>query len=149
MINDKLKVRGSVTLRLIREDGTVVTHEENIVTTVGLGMLTSRFIEASTAVLSHLALGTSVTTAAREQTTLGSEVERNALASITRLTTTNLNDTIQYTCTFGPSEATGAITEAGIFNAAFSGDMSNRVVFPVINKGASDTLALDWRIIFS
>ncbi len=33
-----------------------------------------------------------------------------------------------------------AITEAGVFNAASAGSMFDRVVFPVVNKGADDSL---------
>jgi hypothetical protein len=32
------------------------------------------------------------------------------------------------------------LTEAGVFNAASGGTMFDRVVFPVVNKGADDSL---------
>jgi hypothetical protein len=37
-------------------------------------------------------------------------------------------------------DSTGALTEAGVFNAATGGIMLDRVVFPVVNKGADDSL---------
>ena len=37
-------------------------------------------------------------------------------------------------------DATGALTEAGVFNAASAGAMFDRVVFPVVNKGVDDSL---------
>ena len=45
-------------------------------------------------------------------------------------------------------EANGALTEAGLFNAAAAGVMYNRVVFPPINKTADFKLTLIWEIIF-
>ena len=44
------------------------------------------------------------------------------------------------TTTFAAGAATAALTEAGVFNAASAGTMLDRVIFPVINKGAADTL---------
>ena len=46
-------------------------------------------------------------------------------------------------------DATGAVTEAGIFNAATSGTMLCRTTFDVINKGASDTMSVTWTITVS
>lgn len=64
----------------------------------------------------------------------------------------NLNEELatkesaQYVATFGPGVGTAAITEAGIFNAASAGTMLARTAFPVINKGALDTLTLTWKV---
>ena len=44
-----------------------------------------------------------------------------------------------FTTKFNAGEATGAITEAGICNAATGGTFLDRVTFDVINKGADDT----------
>jgi hypothetical protein len=44
---------------------------------------------------------------------------------------------------------TGAISEAGIFNASSGGTMLCRTVFPVVNKQASDTIAITWTITIS
>jgi hypothetical protein len=48
--------------------------------------------------------------------------------------------------TFGAGVATGAITEAGVFNALTAGTMLCRTVFSVINKGALDTLVITWKV---
>jgi len=45
-----------------------------------------------------------------------------------------------FTASFLAGDATGAITEAGVFNASSSGTMFDRVVFPVVNKGSDDSL---------
>ena len=44
---------------------------------------------------------------------------------------------------------TGAITEAGLFDAASGGDMLARTVFSVVNKGASDSITITWTITIS
>jgi hypothetical protein len=38
------------------------------------------------------------------------------------------------------------VTEAGIFNALTGGDMLCRTVFPVVNKGADDTMSVTWTV---
>jgi hypothetical protein len=50
---------------------------------------------------------------------------------------------------FPAGTATGAITEAGIFNAATGGTMLCRTTFPVINKGSADSLAVTWVVTVS
>ena len=50
---------------------------------------------------------------------------------------------------FEAGDATGAVTEAGIFNAASGGDMLCRTVFSVVNKAADDTMSVTWTITLS
>ena len=71
---------------------------------------------------------------------------RDALDTSTSVTTTYTNDTTQYVATFAAGNATGAIREAGIFNALTSGTMLCRTYFDVINKGANDSLKITWKI---
>jgi hypothetical protein len=91
-----------------------------------------------------MALGTSTTAAAAGQTALVSELDRNTLTS-----TTVSTNTVAYACTWAAGDGTGAITEAGIFDAASSGDMLARTVFSVVNKGASDSITITWTITIS
>ena len=49
----------------------------------------------------------------------------------------------------GNFTGTGAITEAGILNAASAGTLLCRTVFSVINKGASDSMTVTWTITIS
>jgi len=48
--------------------------------------------------------------------------------------------------TFGAGVGTGAVTEAGIFNASSAGTMLCRTTFSVINKAAADTLGITWTV---
>jgi hypothetical protein len=59
------------------------------------------------------------------------------------------NNAITYTATFPAGTGTGAITEAGIFNASTAGTMLCRTTFPVVNKQAGDTIAVTWVVTVS
>ena len=45
--------------------------------------------------------------------------------------------------------STGAITEAGIFNALTAGTMLCRTTFPVVNKAAGDSIVITWVVTIS
>lgn len=147
MINENIKATGLVSLVLTDKDGQVIdTSTHNLVVNSGLSYIISRMKDTDSTAMSHLAVGTNTTAASASQTALLTEIARVALTSTTIVTTTVSNDSIQYVATFDPGVATGAITEAGILNAASSGTMLARTVFPVINKGALDTLTITWKV---
>ena len=148
MINDNIKPQGYVQFTLLDEHGNIKSQEEhNLVVAGGLAFITERMIGNTPAVLSHMALGTNTTAASSANTALGAEVGRVSLSSISRVTTNVTNDSVQYAASFGPGVATGAITEAGLFNASSGGTLTARTVFAVINKGTLDTLAITWKIV--
>ena len=92
-----------------------------------------------------MALGAGTTAAAATQTDLVSMLgAREALDTTTILGTKN--EKVQYVCSFEAGDATGAVTEAGIFNASSAGDMLCRTVFDVVNKAADDTMTVTWVI---
>jgi len=140
MINDDLRLTGALTISL---NGVVVQETNNLVVTAGKNWVADRMNDANT-VMTHMALGTSTTAAAAGQTALVAELDRNGLTS-----TTVSTNTIAYACTWAAGDGTGAITEAGIFDAASSGDMLARTVFSVVNKGASDSITITWTITIS
>ena len=143
MINDSIKVTGELKLTLTRPDGHV-KHEviiPNLVVTTGKNYIASRMKDASATAMSHMAIGTGSTSAAAGNTTLGSEAGRVALTS-----TTVTNNDVAYVATFPAGTGTGALTEAGIFNASSSGTLLCRTVFSVINKAAADTLGITWTV---
>jgi len=101
-----------------------------------------------------MGVGSGGTTAATTDTALTTEIGSGAVrvaftaGQTAIVTTTNLADAVQWVSTFNPGVATGAIVEAGIFNNTTVGQglMFARTFFPVINKGASDTLTITWKI---
>jgi len=128
----------------VKESRTV----ENLVVNAGLGFIISRMVGTAKAVMSHMAVGSDTTAAAAGDTDLGSILgSRKALTSST-ITGAN-NEKVTYVATFNAGEGTGAVTEAGIFNASTAGDMLCRTVFSVVNKGADDTMTITWVITLS
>ena len=144
MVNENLKLRGDVALVLKGADGKVKDSREikNLIVNDGLEFICSRMAGTSANVMSHMALGSGTTAAAAGDTDLGSILgSREALDS-----TTPSSNTIAYVASFEAGEGTGAVTEAGIFNAATGGDMLCRTVFSVVNKEADDTMSVTWTI---
>jgi len=147
MINDGLKLRGDLGLVLRDKDGNIKEErtEKNLVVSAGLNFICDRMEGVSEAVMSHMAVGSGTTAAAAGDTDLESILgSREALDS-----TTVSTNTITYVSSFEAGKGTGAITEAGIFNASTAGTMLCRTVFSVINKAADDTLQITWTITLS
>jgi hypothetical protein len=147
MLNDALKLKGRVALVLKDKDGKVKESREidNLVVDAGLDFIASRMAGTSAAVMSHMALGSGTTAAAAGNTDLESILgSREALDS-----TTVTDNTVTYVSSFEAGDATGAVTEAGIFNASTAGTMLCRTVFAVVNKQADDTLSVTWTITIS
>ena len=147
MQNESILAKGTLQLVLTDEFGNVKQQEEtNLVVNLGLAFIASRIKDATATAMSHMAIGTGTTAAAATQTALVTEVARVALASTTIVTTNVANDAVQFQATFGAGTGTGAITEAGLLNAASSGTMLSRSVFSAVNKGANDTLTVTWKL---
>ena len=144
MINENLKLRGDVALVLKDKTGKIKDSRyiHNLVVSSGLEFICSRMAGTSAAVMSHMALGSGTTAASAGQTNLVAVLgSREALDS-----TTASANTIVYVSSFEAGEGTGAVTEAGVFNAASSGTMLCRTVFAVVNKAADDTMSVTWTI---
>lgn len=136
---DGLKLHGALTLILDKADGTKeITQKDNIIVNAGFDLICDALGKSASrpAVVSHIAVGTGTTAAAATQTTLVTELTRVA-ATYAHTAGTKV---FTMTATFAAGTGTGAITEAGVFNASSAGTMLDRVVFPVVNKGADDTL---------
>ena len=142
MIAETLKSRGRVTITLTKPNGEETTVEKNLVVDTGLNFIASRMKDSSLNPISHIGLGSGTTPSNSSDTDLESLIS----SRITLTSTTVTDNKITYVGTFGPGVSTGAITEAGLFNASTSGIMLSRVVFPVINKQADDSLAITWTI---
>jgi hypothetical protein len=113
----------------------------NLVVDIGRSYIASRIIGTTPAIMTHMALGSGATAPVGANTTLGTELGRVALT-----TSTSLNNVVTYTATFPAGTATGAIQEAAIFNAASAGTMLCRTTFSVVNKSASDIIAVSWTV---
>ena len=146
MFKDEITVTGKLNVILVDQMGIVKEEHDfdNLVVTAGKGYIASRMKDATATAMSHMAIGTGTKAAAAGQTTLVTEANRQTLTS------TNVNAAaVTYSATFGAGNGTGAITEAGLFNASSGGTMLCRTVFSVINKGAADTLTVSWTVTVS
>ena len=136
---DGFYLHGRMEARLIKPDGSILVRvKDNLIVNAGFSFI-AQSIGLSTgrpSVMSHIAVGTGTTAAASANTALVTELARKA-ATFSHTVGTKV---FQFEATFNAGEATGAITEAGVLNAASAGTMLDRVVFAVINKGADDTL---------
>jgi len=145
----KIKTKGVVKITLFDKYGVEKSAQvANMVVNSGLSHIVSRMVGVASASISHIGVGTSSTAAAKTQTALVAQVVRTA-ASLAIVTTTVSNDTVEVTATFGEGVGTGALTEAGLFNASTGGAMISRVVFATINKLSTDTVSISWKITVS
>jgi len=148
MINtDELKITGSVNVVIHDESGKQKENFTipNLVVDTGLAYIASRMKDTTATAMTHMAVGTGSTATAAGNTALGTQL--GSRVSLTSTTVTS--NSTAYVATFGAGVATGALTEAGIFNASTSGTMLCRTVFAVINKGAADTMTITWTITIS
>lgn len=145
MLTDAIKITGDVTIQLFNADGTLKDSRQikNLVVTTGKQFIAGRMTGTS-AVMSHMAVGAGTTTAAAGDTALQSELGRVALTS-----GTTAGAVTTYVASFPAGTGTGAVTEAGIFNASSGGTLLCRTVFAVVNKGVDDAMSITWAVTVS
>jgi hypothetical protein len=146
MIKEQITATGALKIVLTDANGAVKQEQEikNLVVTTGLGYIASRIKDATATAMSHMAIGSNTTAAALANSALGVELGRVALTS------TNVSaNVVTYVASFPAGTGTGAVTEAGLFNAASAGTMLCRTVFAVVNKQAADTLQITWTVTIS
>jgi|TARA_R110000737_G_C14532845_1_gene477532 hypothetical protein len=144
-MKEDLKIKGDVILTLTDESGNLKQRQEikNLVVTDGLNYISNKIVTSATT-MSRMAVGTGSTAASAGQTTLVTELDRNTFSSVSAS-----NGVCTFNAQWAAGDATGAITEAGIFNAASGGDMLCRTVFDTVNKAAGDSLAITWVVTIS
>lgn len=95
--------------------------------------------------MAYIAVGKGTDAVDAEQTSLGSEITRQK-ASYEHTEGTKI---FTLRAKFAEGVGTGALTEAGVFNAASGGTMLDRVTFAVVNKGADDTFEATFQFTLS
>lgn len=128
---------------LVYIPGECCNWHPNLVVNSGRYHVADQLAAKDEAVMNYMAVGTGSTAVLSTDTALEDELDRNVLASKTRGSGSNA-DQITYICTFPAGEATGLITEGGIFNAASGGIMLNRAVWPGRNKPVNKSMTLIW-----
>lgn len=135
---------GNVSITRLDGEGNVLEkiHRPNLVVGAGINYIASRMVGSSPSVMTHMSLGSNLAAAVVGDLSLGNELGRVVLTS-----STSLNNVVTYTATFPAGVATGGIREAGIFNASAAGTLLARTTFPIVNKLATEILAVSWSII--
>jgi azurin len=147
MITESLKATGELQITLRDANGNIKEQKTvpNLVVTVGRNAIASRLTGTATAVMSHMSVGTSSTAPSIAHTTLIAEIG-GSRTGLTVAGGTAVANEVTYACTFPGGVGTGAVTEAGLFNAGSGGTMLARTVFSVVNKDAADALTISWKI---
>jgi len=148
MVNDSIKITGDVRIDIIGADGAIKDSREikNLVVTTGKNYIASRMKDATATAMTHMELGTGTTAAAVGDTALQTAISGSRVTLTSTTVTTNA---VAYVASFPAGTGTGAVTEAGVFNAASAGTMLCRTVFSVVNKGANDAMSITWTITVS
>ena len=139
MLNENFTVTGQVT---IHKNGEVVRDIPNTIVTAGKNDIAS-LISGAGSIMTHMAVGTASTAVNATDTTLATEIDRNALSTSGGTPATN---TIVFESVWNAGDGTGALTEAGLFSASTGGTMLARTVFGAVTKGASDILTITWTV---
>lgn len=149
MINDEIKVTGKLRIKSY-ENGILVDYRnvDNLVVTAGKAFLASRALGTTQAVMSAMGLGSGTTSAVIGDTALQAELGRVSGTNFVA-TVGSSSNILTYTATFLPGIATGAVTEAGIFNATSGGTMLSHTIFAVMNKSPVATFVIEWDITIS
>lgn len=118
-----------------------VRDVHNLIVDVGRNGIMQQILASPTiSKPTHMGIGTGSTSPAAGNTALGTEIDRNALTSKSG----NVGVVTMVGDWAAGDGTNSAIAEAGIFDAASTGNMYSRATFTAINKGASDTLSITW-----
>jgi hypothetical protein len=129
-------------------------HFDNGITNVGFELIADRIAGHSGFVsneVNYIGLGTGSAAFAVTQTALVTELSGGGYArqQDTDATYTAGSKSFAISGTWGAGNATGALTESGLFDASSGGNMMARQTFATINVGASDSITVTWTISLS
>lgn len=143
MFTESIAIKGNLKIDLLDENQNIkdTRYLKNLVVATGKAHITARMTSNTTAVMSHMAIGSANVTPTTSDTALGTESARVALDSANVV-----SNTVTYVATYGAGVGTGPVTEAGVFNAGSSGTMLCRTRFDVVNKGAADIIVITWNV---
>lgn len=119
-----------------------------VVTNVGKGLITARLLAAAAAVSLFVGWGTGAGTAAVTDTTLFTEsleTGNRAATTVSQVTTTTTNDTVQMVGTL-TAGGVRSITNAGIFDASTAGNLLMKGDFTAVALASGDSIAFTMKI---
>lgn len=157
---DAIQIHGALSFVLTDTTSGNIRQElyvPNLVVTAGKSFIASRMVGESSAIMSHMAIGTGLTGELATNTDLAAELNPATYTNYSRASLSvksATNNVVTYSANFpanNPSapSATGAILrEAGIFNSPNlgQGTMLCRTTFPTVTKLPADALTITWTI---
>lgn len=131
---DNFDLAGRIKLDCYKPDGSLKWTTgwiKNTIVNEGKAQIALLAGDASATPFTYLAVGTSSTAPAASQTALQAEISTNGLsraaATVSRVTTTVTNDTLQLVKAWSVS-GSSTVEEIGIFNASSNGTMLGRAL---------------------
>jgi hypothetical protein len=146
-----IKIKGELDIVLadsLTKTVKIRRHMHNLITLSGHAHVADQMSDGSEAQMGYMAVGIG-SGQSQSSNALANELDRNALQSGPTQLSPPDDAKVQYVGFWDAGDATGAITEAGIFNAASNGTMLCYQSFPVINKGTNDQLTITWTVEFT
>ncbi len=149
--NDEVKLEGRFTITRVdvNTGERTVHHYKNIVTTAGKTAIARRLSGsgsvANEGIITRAALGTSGATPSANDTTLGTEIYRKLVTTIS-----NTGARVDISAFFSTTEAIGSLREFGLFGEDASGSANTGTLFDRVSileeQTGSTTLTIDGTI---
>ena len=150
-----LTIKGMIRLVCHDKDGNLKWDTgfiSNGITTAGKAQIALLAGDSSAVPFTYLAVGTSSTAFSASQTALQAEITDSGLArasaTVTRVTTTTTNDTLQLVKSWSVT-GSKTIEEVGIFNDSSAGTMLGRALTGTKALVNGDTMTETYKVIFS
>ena len=144
----KMDIKGLFKAQLFGEDGSLKEERiiHNTVTELCDAHVADQMSDSTDAAIGYMSVGTG-TGQTSASTGLATPLDQNSLTSTTQGAAGADNDVV-YVGTWAAGDGDGAITEAGILQAANNTTLMLYADFDVINKGAGDSLVITWTATF-
>lgn len=156
-MQNTIKVSGEIRLQCFRKDGSLKWDTgfiKNVITKAGMAQLALLAGDAAAVPFTYLAVGSDATAVTADDTALTTEITNHGLeraaATVSRVTTTNTNDTLQLAKTWTASGGSSdTIREVGIFNAASGPTILGHALTGDKAVASGETLAATYKVKFS
>ena len=141
---ESLPLHTNLTVRVEDAQGALKAERviHNLICAAGKNKLLAVSGGESLTAFACIAIGTGTSAPAITDTALQTEIARSAA----QMPTNPGAGVYQVQYTFPAGTGTGAITEAGLLDAPYGGNLLAHQTFAAVNKGASDTLTIQWQI---
>lgn len=150
MANSTVELFGNLEIEHLDSFGNLIEKRSihNLIVTTGKQLLASLLSNTPETAIDYMALGTGTTTPVIGDTHLQTEIGTRVACPGVWLSGTQVTT---FSATFAPGNATGTLTEAGLFNSSVTGGgtMLSHTTFAAVTKASGDTINVTWTITVS